>query len=828
MKRLKTFFTLVLVVIASVSFAQSKVLSKANKFYKNKEYAAAIPLYEKSLEEKQSVSVQTKLAYCYKSVNQIDKAEKLYSDIVYADKPKPITFFYYGESLMRNGKYAAAKFWFEEYLKKKPNDPQSLRMIESCDKVNLIKPYFGNYVDVLPFSMNSESDDNAPVMLDDQMVFCSDRKQKIKLLKQKSGVTGRDFISLYQSQKQADGSFTEPTSFSAKINGLNKNTGPISFDGSGTTAIFSRNGDVANKAGAYTLQLYSAVREGTKWKNVELINFCKPSFNYMHPAISPDGQLLFFISDRAGGAGGTEIYQSEKKADGTWTKPVNLGDIVNTSGHEGFPFYDTEGRLFFSSKGHIGFGGYDVFFTTLDDLGNWTKPVNVGFPINSSSDDISIYVDKGGESGMFTSGRSGTSDDIFLFQKGSDTEEPMASPVSVSTPAPVETKPVVETVAEVVKQPEIIKEEVVVEPVISRPEVEVEEPLLTDIIAEQAEVPVVENAIPETITSNEMPEPVEMEIPRVEVAEPIAVEETLPKAEVQNTTEKSIAKVKKKKNKKQKKAKKIKEAKEVIVAEVEVAEPAQKVEEGVEVTAVVEVEEIVAEAPVTMEVEKEESLTEMIAEMSRTPSVETEAPVEIELEAPTEIIASELNTESIAVDETPKGGSDIMEPARLNTNPEMIEETLVIEKTDMATAVTLAPGSALAEFDGDLSSNNISNDRPYKIPSVDYDFNGTEINQNLMLALDQLAMILNTHPTVEIQLEGHTASFGNSNKNQQLSEKRAQLAAGYLMEKGIASHRITPKGFGETKLLNECVDGILCSMDQHKVNERLEVKVVRH
>ncbi len=788
MKRLKTFFTLLLVVIASASFAQSKSLSKANKFYKNKEYAAAIPLYEKSLEEKVSTATQTKLAFCYKSVNQIDKAEKLYSDIVYADKPRAITFFYYGESLMRNGKYAAAKFWFEEYLKKKPGDPNSLRMIESCDKVNLIKPYFGNYVDVLPFSKNSESDDNAPVMLGDQMVFCSDRKQGIKLLKQKSGVTGRDFISLYQSQKQADGSFTEPTSFSAKINGLNKNTGPISFDASGTTAVFSRNGDVANKQGAYTLQLYSAIREGDKWKNVELINFCNPSFNYMHPAISPDGQMLFFISDRSGKTKGTEIYQAEKKADGTWTRPVNLGDIVNTSGHEGFPFYDTEGRLFFSSKGHIGFGGYDVFFTTIDDLGNWTKPVNVGFPINSSSDDISIYVDQGGESGMFTSGRSGTSDDIFLFQKGSDTEEPMVNPVSINTPTPAETAPVVEatpvveTVAEVAT-PEVIKEEIKIEPEMTSLPDEVEEPLLTEIIAEQVEVPVVENPTPETIASNEVIEKVEVETPKVAAmtemnSKPLAVEETVVKEEVVATTEKSITKVKKK----NKKGKKGKAAKEVILAEAEEVNtpPVPKEESGVALATEV------TEVPTTVvEVEQEESLTEMIAEMNSTPAAEMELTEEPVIEEATELIETEVPTESIAMEETPKGGSDILEPARLNTNPEMVEETLVIEQTDMSETVALAPGTALAAFDGDLNSNNISNDRPYKIPNVDYDFNGTEINQDLMLALDQLAKILKTHPTVEIQIEGHTASFGNNNKNQQLSEMRAQLAAGYLMEKGV-------------------------------------------
>ena len=774
MKRLKTLFTVLLMVMTTAAFAQSKTLAKANKFYKTKEYAAAIPLFEKSLEEKSTVTTQTKLAFCYKSVNQIDKAEKLYSDIVYAEKPKLITFYYYGEALMRNGKYAAAKFWFEEYLKKKPGDPKSIQMIESCDKVNLIKPYFG-YVEVTPFSMNSDSDDNAPVMLGDQLVFCSDRKQKIKLLKQKSGVTGRDFISIYQSQKQANGSFTEPIAFSSKINGLNKNTGPISFDASGNIAVFSRNGDVANKQEAYTLQLYEAVKEGGKWKNVELLNFCKPGFNYMHPAISPDGQMLFFICDRAGGSGGTEIYQSKRKADGTWNRPVNLGDVVNTSSHEGFPFYDTEGRLFFSSKGHIGFGGYDVFYTSMDDLGNWTKPVNVGFPVNSSSDDISIYVAADGESGMFTSCRSGTSDNIFLFQNEDTPIETPAAPIAVSVPTPVETK------REPVVTRELVEEVKPVEPEVPSIEIAHEEPVL-----EEPEIATEETALEEA-----MPE----------------VEEVL--------IEKGGAKIKKKKEKKEKKGKRSRkeEAADVVEAPTEVATEA--------------VNEVV--------VEEEPSLTEMIAELEganqEEPAILPSTPT---IEESTKNLVSETPevpqtfAEPITIEEITETTAEIIEPSRLNINPEMVEETLEIEESDLASTLTLSSQNALTEFADDLTNNAISAEKPYDIPNVDYDFNNTDIDQDLMIALDELANILTAHPNVEIQILGHTASFGSNSKNQQLSETRAQNVANYLTSKGIASNRVAFAGLGETQLLNGCVDGILCSMDQHKVNERLEVKVVRH
>lgn len=764
MKRLKTLITCLLLVITSAAFAQSKTLAKANKFYKVKQYAEAIPLFEKSLEEKQSVPTQTKLAYCYKMVNQIDKAEKLYSDIVYAEKPKDITFYYYGETLMRNGKYAAAKFWFEEYLKKKPGDAKSLRMIESCDRVNSIKPYFG-HADAVAFEKNSDSDDNAPVMLGNQMIFCSDRKQKTKLLKQKSGVTGRDYITLYQADQQADGSFSDPVPFSSKINGMNKNTGPISFDASGTLAVFSRNSDIANKKDAYALQLYQAVLEGGKWKNIELIDFCNPAFNYMHPAISPDGKKLFFVSDKPGGVGGTEIYISERKADNGWSRPANLGPRVNTEGHEGFPFYDGEGRLFFSSKGHIGFGGYDVFFTT-EENGIWSQPVNVGFPVNSSADDISIYVNPDGKSGMFTSGRSGTSDDIFFFQA---IEE--GSALAVNQPVMVEPE-IVQPEAPAESVVEMVEKSPVVEPapMVTTPlEEEIAVSSETEVVASQTEEYV---DVVEEMTIPAAPTP-ELDIQVTDIATTDASEEFEPSlselmAEVENTPE------------------------------VEIPEETEVVKETFDENTLISIEEEVEEVP-------EESLSEILAEIETAPA-ESPAP-----ESPQEAVPAEL-----------------IEPAKINVKPTAIEETLPIETADMVPTLTLNPANALTEFDADLNTQNIDVDKAYQIPNVNYDFNSVDINADLMAALDELTRIMKANPKIEIQLAGHTASFGNNEKNQQLSEERAEVAAAYLIEQGVERHRVNATGFGESQLLNECVDGMLCSMEQHKVNERLEIKIMRH
>ena len=124
---------------------------------------------------------------------------------------------------------------------------------------------------------------------------------------------------------------------------------------------------------------------------------------------------MFFISDSKKGNGGTDIYVSYRTKKG-WGRPQNLGPNINTSANEGFPFMHSDGRLFFCSKGHVGYGGFDIFFSKQDENGNWSTPVNLGRPINSSFDDITIFLNEDGQSGLFTSSREGGDDDIYLFE----------------------------------------------------------------------------------------------------------------------------------------------------------------------------------------------------------------------------------------------------------------------------------------------------------------------------------------------------------------------------------------------------------------------------
>ena len=415
MSSIKKYTFLLFLCLFSVSvFAQNKQFDKANKRYKLKKYAEAIPLYEQGLKIDNSLNAKARLAFCHRMTNNVAKAEELYSEIVSHERCKPKTWLYYGETLMMAGKYVEAKKWFEKYTQKKPDDEKGWEHIAQLENMQKIKPYFNN-TKTEPFAHNSDADDSAPLKYNNGLVFSSDRKQGVKLLKKRSGWTGRDFINIYFSELNEDGTYNEPKAFPKKINATNKNCGNPTFSPDGKTMVFSRNSDWATKRGDYNIMLFSAETSGKgKWKNIEMLSFCNLNANYMHPAFSVTGDTLFYVSNRPGGLGGTDIFYSYKKKN-KWTRPKNLSNKINTTSNEGYPFVDAHGKLFFCSKGHTGYGGFDIFYAKQDKEGVWQTPVNVGFPINSSHDDISIYVEKDGQSGMFASSRDGEDDNIFIF-----------------------------------------------------------------------------------------------------------------------------------------------------------------------------------------------------------------------------------------------------------------------------------------------------------------------------------------------------------------------------------------------------------------------------
>lgn len=393
-------------------------LDRANELFKNGGYAEAIPIYEAFLAKKpNNNAAKTKLANCYRILSRPEKAAPLLADIVEDDNARPDDFLHYGETLMMLGQYDEAKFYFKKYNKLQPENERGKLLLDNVDKVKKLKPIYKD-VEVYPFSQNSDGDDNAPIMYRKGLAFASDRHPGFNILKEKNPTTGRDYVTVYYAERTGDTSFAEPREISGKLTEINRNTSNISFTADGKRAYFCRNGSSPGRNGTYNMQIFTAeVGDGSSFHNIEMLSFCTAENNYVYPSVSPDGKRLFYSAERSDGFGGLDIYMVTKTKKG-WTKAENLGKKVNTAANEGFPYAAPDGKLYFCSKGHPSYGGYDIFVTQQDTAAahEWQTPVNVGSPINSPYDDISICFDNEGMSGAFTSMRGGRGDDIFLFK----------------------------------------------------------------------------------------------------------------------------------------------------------------------------------------------------------------------------------------------------------------------------------------------------------------------------------------------------------------------------------------------------------------------------
>lgn len=417
MPKITTFSLLclvILIIIPLTTQGQHKAVSRADKWYKDRSYKRAIPVYEEALREAFKLPVAQKLAHCYRFTNDWEKAQALLDTLVLQERARDEMWFMYGEALMSNGHYERAREWFLKYAHANPDDSLALQRAEACLVVEQIPPLFPT-ARYIPLPFNSEADDHAVFPWAGGLVFTSDRSQGVRLLKERSSWTGRDFLRLYYTRPTSDSTWSVPESWSSRLNVMNANAGYAVLAPDSSGVYFTRNIQEPNERNLYTLQIYFARRTGEdKWGRPEPVSFANTSFNMMHPAISPDGNTLVFTSDRPGGSGGLDLWIVRRRGD-SWGRSENMGPAINTEAHDAFPWFSADGRLFFASRGHPGFGGYDLFVSEPTTDGRWSAPVNLGRPLNSPLDDITFYLNPDGTSGYFSSTRDGGDDDLYAW-----------------------------------------------------------------------------------------------------------------------------------------------------------------------------------------------------------------------------------------------------------------------------------------------------------------------------------------------------------------------------------------------------------------------------
>ncbi|MDG1476357.1 MAG: OmpA family protein [Vicingaceae bacterium] len=396
-----------LVGLNIVAFAQFK---KANKHFAQGEFSEAIIYYVKTIKKDPAnkEAVQN-LAFSYRKLKDYKNAQIYYARATSLNTNESSNMLYYGQALKNNNKLKEAKAQFEKFVAKNPTSFIGKLMVQSCGDIKDWEVEEKEFEVSAVENINTKDADFCPLVYEGGIVFVSERGVDL-VNTNHSGMANKPYLSLFYASK--DKGYKKVKHFSNQLSSL-YHDGPITISDDGSEIYFTR-ADKKENGRKYInrLEIFSAKLDGKKWKNIQAFEYNNEDYSVAHPWLSKDGTQLFFASDMDGGFGGMDIYVCKKEGD-RWSKPINLGVGVNTSENEVFP-YCREGVLYFSSEGHSGYGGLDVFMAKQSE--EWSNAVNLKAPLNSSKDDFGIfYIDD--ENGYFSSDREGGvgSDDIYSF-----------------------------------------------------------------------------------------------------------------------------------------------------------------------------------------------------------------------------------------------------------------------------------------------------------------------------------------------------------------------------------------------------------------------------
>ncbi|TYA78527.1 OmpA family protein [Seonamhaeicola marinus] len=402
-------------------------LRKANLYFNRALYAEAIPFYEKVHRKGRDIQVVENLATCYYNTGDLKASARLYGYLVNKRESKKTyqNIFKYVQALKASGKYNDANSVLKEYLESN-NDTEGLNELTKAIKKHENIVAIGSRYKLENSPVNTEYSEFGMVNFNDFLVYAAPKKEGVlgnTILKRSYGWNAQPFLDIYKIHKDSLHSFLEGSkSISAEIN-TKLHEGTVAFSKNQNKLYFTRNNyyeskEVKDDALVTHLKIYSADLVDGKWTNVQPLPFNGDNFSVEHPAMSPDGKRLYFASDMLGTLGSFDLFYVDINEDGTYGIPINLGSEINTKHREQFPFISKNGDLYFSSNGHYGFGGLDIFRSQLKG-NSFQEPDNLGLPINSGHDDFSFYLEDASKTGFMASNRKGGkgSDDIYSFKE---------------------------------------------------------------------------------------------------------------------------------------------------------------------------------------------------------------------------------------------------------------------------------------------------------------------------------------------------------------------------------------------------------------------------
>jgi len=642
------FSAIMLVMTGAIVYGQEQpsLRDRADELYRKYEYANAAALYTRLADSRRPrLADLERLADCYARMKDYEAAENWYARVVAMEGSGADNLLRYGEVLKMNAKYAEAKRQLESYAAKTGDRDRVVVELAGCDSA-LVWMAAPTVHRLRNEGVNTSLSEFSVFPAGDKVYYAGEPDGHMRGAGT-YGWTGNPFLRVYTADRGADNGLSNAVIAVEGLNNVPYHIGPVAADAAGTTLYVTRTypgkeGEVSRenrrryRTNKLELYIYTKGDDGG-WQPEPFAYNNVQEYSVGHAALSGDGSILYFVSDMPDGQGGTDIWYSERRGDGSWGTPVNAGATVNSAGDELFPNVGPNNTLYYSSDGYAGMGGLDVFRSTGSRAG-WTLPVNLRYPVNSPGDDfayITTYEGDEGLAGYLSSNRKGGrgSDDIYSFT---------------------------------FEKPKLIL-------------------LLRGTASDK------------------------------------------------NTTDRLA---------------------------------------DVSVTLYDGTREIVAKKRTD-----ESGTFEFVLDRGKSYTV---------LGQKEKYHADSAKVSTLGITE-----SDTLEVALL------LEPVFEVGKT-------------------------------FELENIYYDFDRHNIRPDAAAILDELVRTLRDNPTLKIELSSHTDSRGSDAYNEALSQRRAQSAVDYLVSRGIARDRMVAKGYGETRLVNDCGNGMPCSREQHQANRRTEVTVLEY
>ena len=613
------------------------------------------------------------------------------------------------------------------------------------------------------FRINSKKLEFSPTYYQNGIIYVTLGKEGEKI----DGNIGVPFFELFYAELDGEGMPSNPQPFSAKVNSKT-HEGPSTFNFTEDIIYYTSNSTSKNTKGKKTMKIFEAKRGADDWKDSQELPFNGNEYTTMHPTLTPNGQRLYFASDRPGGYGETDIYYVENNGAG-WDEPINMGPTVNTNKREAFPFIHESGMLFFSSEGHGSIGGFDIFAVDTK-ASKMEEIIHLGAPFNTESADFGLILNPTGTQGYFTSARYGGlgQDDIYLFDALNGL---FATAATTNELANISVVNEIDGVA------------------IPEAGVYVFEKNKSGLFGAEEMYEVVLEA------KEGNPEQMEVRfVMKKDLGEPDFYTDQKGFIGTKLATNQEYLFLV---------AKKGYTNKEVRYSTFGQPSPMQ------------------IQIPLNT---KNCATLSGIVRNEKTGEIIPNAKVFIksDCDGGTQFV----NTNAAGQYEqcVPFGCDYILGAEKYGFNTGNI-----IVSTRNLTQSTLKKDIILSPYKNErtVAHNSLIEGSTIILENIFYDFNKSAIRAGAAAELDALVTLMLQYPSMEVELIAHTDARGDAAYNRSLSRERAIAAKDYVARKGIATERIKARGMGEIQIRNHCENNVKCSDEEHEYNRRTEVRVTK-